>query len=219
MSTAQLNNKGKVERQLSTGHTISLTFQDDKLLRNSFNYLCGFSKRMGMLTSLKQKRLEFSHLKRLSSRRNADENEPQALKEDKDQFIQQLESEIKELTEKLRELESIDKRAEKITPNDLEMALTHYGMQVNPRVIMNMIWEIDENCDELVDWDEYQLTYFRNINDKTRNEPFSFFHVQQYFAWDEQHKGYIIEDDCMEVLFSRLGRYVDSLRMHCIFDM
>ena len=38
-----------------------------------------------------------------------------------------------------------------------------------------MIWEVDENLDDMIDFDELQLTYFRNINDGSGSEPCSFF--------------------------------------------
>lgn len=38
-----------------------------------------------------------------------------------------------------------------------------------------MIWEVDENLDDMIDFDELQLTYFRNITDTTGNEPCFFF--------------------------------------------
>ena len=34
-----------------------------------------------------------------------------------------------------------------------------------------MIWEVDENLDNLIDFDEFQLTYFRNISDITGKKP------------------------------------------------
>jgi translation initiation factor 2 alpha subunit (eIF-2alpha) len=40
-----------------------------------------------------------------------------------------------------------------------------------------MIWEVDENIDGMIDFDELQLTYFRNINDTTKNEPCMFFRL------------------------------------------
>ena len=29
-----------------------------------------------------------------------------------------------------------------------------------------MLWEVDEHGDNMIDWDELQLTYWRNINAK-----------------------------------------------------
>lgn len=42
-------------------------------------------------------------------------------------------------------------------------------------VLQQMIWEVDENLDDMIDFDELQLTYFRNISDTTGNEPCFFF--------------------------------------------
>lgn len=68
-----------------------------------------------------------------------------------------------------------------------------------------MIWEVDENLDEFIDYDEFQLTYFRNTVDTSGNEPCLFFKLQEFMIFDGSHKGYIIEDDCMEILYARYG--------------
>lgn len=38
-----------------------------------------------------------------------------------------------------------------------------------------MIWEVDENLDDMIDYDELQLTYYRNITDTSGSEPCLFF--------------------------------------------
>lgn len=50
-----------------------------------------------------------------------------------------------------------------------------------------MIWEIDERLDNVICFDEFILTYCRNIADNTGSEPSSFFHlmeVMNYFYVD-----------------------------------
>lgn len=88
------------------------------------------------------------------------------------------------------------------------MYLKHVGTSMHKKVIQNMIWEIDEKGTDMIDWEEFQLTYFRNINDTTGCEPNTFFHILEFNIFDGMnHRGRIVEDDCMEILYARYGRY------------
>lgn len=98
-----------------------------------------------------------------------------------------------------------------------------------------MIWEVDENLDGCVDWEELQLTYYRNLNDITGLEPFTLYNIvqvglarrsrvagcacvflmfvgarcsfgDQFLMYDADDKGYITEDDAMDSLFARYGK-------------
>jgi Ca2+-binding EF-hand superfamily protein len=60
---------------------------------------------------------------------------------------------------------------------DIEGMLKKFGTSIHRRDIDYMIWEVDENADGKIDWDEFQLVYFRNVVDKTENEPTAFFHI------------------------------------------
>ena len=97
-----------------------------------------------------------------------------------------------------------------------------------------MIWEIDEKGDEVIDFEEFQLTYFRNlqilqlISDTpsttpekdvpANNEPNTFFHIIEFIMYDSSHKGHIEEDDCMEILYARYGREKLEKELIKIFD-
>jgi hypothetical protein len=55
--------------------------------------------------------------------------------------------------------------------------VTPYSIKHIFRDSQQMIWEVDENLDDMIDFDELQLTYYRNINDTTGSEPCFFFRL------------------------------------------
>jgi len=118
------------------------------------------------------------------------------------------------LEEKLKAHINID---HKISYRDLEMILKTLGSSFTKKQIEQMIWEVDENIDQMIDFDELQLTYYRNITDTTQTEPCLFFKVLEFLIFDASHKGYIIEDDCMEILYARYGGLYLEREMRLLF--
>jgi Ca2+-binding EF-hand superfamily protein len=93
----------------------------------------------------------------------------------------------------------------KICYKDIDTLGKKLGVKLSKQSIEHMIWEVDEDSDQLISWDEVQLTYCRNMENQTDIEPNSFFRLIEFLTFDEMNKGYIIEDDCMEMLFARYG--------------
>mmetsp|Transcript_27723 Transcript_27723/g.38200 ORF Transcript_27723/g.38200 Transcript_27723/m.38200 type:complete len:233 (+) Transcript_27723:110-808(+) len=112
----------------------------------------------------------------------------------------------KEEVQRLEERHTIlQTKAETITFKDIDSVMRERGTIMPKRQIDHMIWEVDERLDEVIDFDEFQLTYYRNINDTSGNEPSMFFRLMEFMIFDAANKGYIIEDDCMEILYGRYG--------------
>ena len=126
----------------------------------------------------------------------------------------QVKDDIDNIEDKLKIYKIID---HKISVKDLEILIKKLNTNLSKRTLEHMIWEIDEDTDGMIGWDELVLTYSRNVNDKDGNEPNLFFRILEFVAIDNHHKGYIIEDDVMEFLFARFGGSRLEKEMQVIF--
>jgi hypothetical protein len=68
--------------------------------------------------------------------------------------------------------------------------------------------------DGRISFDELQLTFYRNVNDLsattaggiyTGGEPNTFFRIVEFLTFDEERKGYVLEDDCMGTWIRQSG--------------
>ncbi|EGB05437.1 hypothetical protein AURANDRAFT_7283, partial [Aureococcus anophagefferens] len=98
-----------------------------------------------------------------------------------------------------------------ITIKDLDHALRTLGRQCTKKQLEYMIWEVDENLDGEINWDEFKMMYHRNVTDETGLEPFELFNIVQFMTYlpslkiDKDFKAQITEDDTMSTLFARYG--------------
>lgn len=69
-----------------------------------------------------------------------------------------------------------------------------------------MIWENDENLDQYIDYNEYEKMYKRCIIDEKEEEPKKLYYLIQFLMYDKEKKGYIIEEDTLEILYIRYGQ-------------
>lgn len=192
----------QVVKKLSTGHKITLSTQDDRTLRSVYEYLSGFSTRRNIEASLEAKKAEVTRLHNAlppsarlllqmqprstttygvthnpteTEQQKVDTNAPSKSEADilLDEYYHAKDQLLK-LEEKLKAHGSCD---HKISFKDLDAVLKTLGPPFSKKQIEQMIWEVDENLDETIDFDELQLTYYRNINDSTGNEPCLFFKI------------------------------------------
>lgn len=226
----QENVRKEKERRLSTGQTIGLTAQDEKMLRTAYDYMQGFASRTKLEECLEQKRVELGEAaqKLPAAGQNKDSptsrlsiNMPSfngfrkenrvampdlvALGSDKSKeadTYRRLADEVSALEDKLA---AVNKADAHITFSDLETLFKSLGVSAQKRVLEHMMYEVDELVNDCVTWDEFCLCYYRNINDGTGCEPSSFFRIMEFIIFDHLHRGVIMEDDVMEILFVRIG--------------
>ena len=80
----------------------------------------------------------------------------------------------------------------------------------NKKDIELMIWEVDTNLNGYISYDEYERMYKRCVVDKKELEPKKLYTLVQFLMYDKEHKGYITEEDTLEVLCVRNNNGLDN---------
>jgi len=178
-----------------------LSAQEEKDLRRVFETLAFCAKKEARKKQLETKQAERDRLTfRLDNENFDDDNAEEELGFQVDVLEQDMDT-------LLEEVKRIDEHPNKtISAADLDLALRKLGKPSPRKDIEYMIWEIDENLDGVVDWDEFRLMYHRNMHDASGLEPFEVYNISQFMTFDHDGKGFITEDDTMTVLFMRHGR-------------
>ena len=102
-------------------------------------------------------------------------------------------------------LENFNSNDPQISIRDIDAMLKHFGASMKKAELEFMIWEINDTGSGKIGWDEYQLVYYRKVVKELPNEPAAFSQILDYLLYDMHKNGYILEDDCMEVLYGRHG--------------
>ena len=178
----------------TTARDAPLQGQEEKDVRRVFEFLAGYALRR--IHREKKKPLLLEH---------EEELEPDLLS-----------------TLNTRSVEEPTKPVEQrvMTVKDLDTSLRTLGRQCTRKQLEYMIWEVDENLDGVVDWDEFKVMYQRNVNDETGLEPFELFNIVQFMTYlptlrvDKDFRPQITEDDTMSTLFARYGHDHRYGRVH-----
>ena len=131
-----------------------------------------------------------------------------------------LSLEIAALETEINDTKQLEEGPLVITIKDLDHALRTLGRQCTKKQLEYMIWEVDENLDGEINWDEFKMMYHRNVTDETGLEPFELFNIVQFMTYlpslkiDKDFKAQITEDDTMSTLFARYGHDQTYGRVH-----
>ena len=129
-------------------------------------------------------------------------NEQLRREEERRQF-----KEAQELESLRRTFKRINKRADgKICTADLVDELNFLGHRINEKEAALTIWEVDDDNDGAVDWDEFRAMYYRVRNDDTNCEPRRLFNLIDFLMLDKNHSGSVDLDECLTLLYSRYGK-------------
>lgn len=175
----------------------SITAAEEKELVRVHRLLCDYHSKRKVLRELRPKQERVASLR---SKLDDEDGGDLAVAAE----LQRLDVEIAQLQEKVKALE--DKSDGKISPLDLAEALKTLGKRCTKLEIQDMIWEVDENLDGCVDWEEMRLMFERNITDKSGLEPSKMFNLVQFMIFDQDENGLVSVDETTNMLYARYGR-------------
>ena len=129
--------------------------------------------------------------------------------------LQRLDVEIAALREKVSALE--ERSDGKISDVDIAEAMKTLGKRCTKIEIADMIWEVDENLDECIDWDEMRIMFQRNISDRSGLEPAKLYNLVQFMIFDQDENGLVSVDETTNMLYERFGRTKMELKLKELF--
>lgn len=196
--------------------------QEEKELRRVFQHLANYklrSARMGKLEPKQKRKAKIQqHQKNPDEIKIMDENGNQMSETQIEAEFNTLNQEIASLSEEINLINKpTDGKKPSVSKIDLAHALKAMGKSCTKEEIEYMIWEVDDNLDECVDWDEFRLMFQRNITDDTGLEPFKLFNIVQFMTYDKNFSGSVTVDDTMSMLYARFGRDQLETQMRKLF--
>eukprot|EP00891_Asterochloris_glomerata_P002825 jgi/Astpho2/2825/fgenesh1_pm.00050_%23_29_t len=117
-----------------------------------------------------------------------------------------------------RAFDTLDKNHDgHIDANELNALFLALGHKTKKSELEDMIWEVDEDCDQCLTWNEFQAMYHRCNNDKTGFEPRRLFNVVQFVMNDKDSKGHVSLENAMQIMYLRYGRQALDAQLEEIF--
>jgi len=172
----------------SADEPLPVTNQEEKELRRVFDRLCDFSRRARILDEIKETRGLMRLLRGQGRDKDVEEN---------DAKIASLQ----------KEMESIEhKKDKKISCADVYEMMKVLKFKITRKEVDDYVWEVDEDLDACINWNEMKLMYTRNLMDKTGLEPNRIFNLTQFLIYDKNENNKVSVDETMNMLYARYGR-------------
>eukprot|EP00943_MAST-04B_sp_MAST-4B-sp1_P007452 g7452.t1 len=196
-----------------------ITASELKELRRVFDYLADYvpkKKIYKQLNPLLERRQKLNQAKKASFDTKIQDAKGNLMTEEQiDTEIQELSVQIDQFQAQIDVYDNAPNR--KVHAKDLSGALLSLGKKCSKKEIEDLIWEVDENLDGCVDWEEFKLMFQRNISDTTGLEPFQLFNVVQFMMYDKDNSGNVTVDETMHMLYARYGKARLEMKMKDLF--
>merc|ERR1711998_190825 len=103
----------------------------------------------------------------------------------------------------------IDKNGDNaIDVDELLAELQFLGHTLKPSEAALTIWEVDDDADGVINWEEFRQQFYRIRDDQTGCEPRKLFYVIEFLMNDKNFSGSIDLDECCTLLYARYGKAI-----------
>ncbi|CAM9331733.1 unnamed protein product [Ectocarpus sp. 12 AP-2014] len=186
---------------------INISQQEDKGLRRVYHRLCDFSQKEKLRKEIHalQAKVEALSAAPQSKQAKLAANDANVKAEEN-----RLNEEIRALEQEIVRLENNPDK--KIKAVDIWEHMKFLGKKCTRKEVTDIVWEVDENLDGLVDWDEFKLMFFRNINDHTGLEPAKLYNMVQFMLYDVDNNVNVSVDETMNMLYARQAQMEAKLK-------
>lgn len=207
--------EGGVNFDAGTKAPLPVTNQEEKELRRVFNLLSDYARKLriqGEIVALQE--ILAGGKQRMAQ---TQDNNKEVL--NLERFENNAEACHKRIDELLWELENLANNPnKKISISDVsEMVKRLKGKTPNKQDIQEMVWEVDEDLDQCLNWPEFKLMFTRNILDQTGLEPSRMFYLTQFLIYDHNENGMVSVDETMNMLYARHGRDIMEKKLKELF--
>lgn len=108
-----------------------------------------------------------------------------------------------------RTYKRINKKADgKLSASDLMEELEFLGHKVDQQEADLTVWEVDDDNDGYVGWDEFRIMFYRTRDDPTLCEPRRLFNIVDFLMLDKNHTGTVDLDEGITLLYLRYGKEI-----------
>jgi len=141
-------------------------------------------------------------LKMASAQRREVEEERKRREKERQEF-----KAAQELESLRRTFKRINKTCDgKLSAADLVQEFDFLGHKVSEKEAALTVWEVDDDNDGKVDWDEFRTMFYRVRDDQTNCEPRRLFNLVDFLMLDKNHSGSVDMDECITLLYTRYDK-------------
>lgn len=183
--------------------------RDMPSLERVFNRLCNYAKKIKFVSAITGKKAKkeklLGALKQPDNHKMIDPSTGNFL------TVSEMKEELAVIGQEIAECNKHIARAntsgrKDISWKDLHFALKDLGKPTPKEDVLNMIWEVDDDLNGYVNWEEFLTMYKRAVFNNTGLEPTGLYNVVQFMVYDKDYSGLVSVDETMMMLYQRYGK-------------